>query len=261
MITNDYQCVGQMNIWDYLSSTTTCDHSGHTCNKKELWKVADSLDELQCPHVCCRKCNTKMCGARCNGSEEPMPKAEPDDSICEGCKWREHKDRELNVDEYGQTWVYRCPGTACMNWKTGTPLNLTAQKPDHQEVIWYEPEEVIYCFNRDFLPPLEKVVEIMTDWFGIKFKKTEFEYKGEVTNTVYQYKRGKSVIELDEGIYSGGAYEGRRFIGVSWNAPKEGTAGGSLNLWEVERALQRALQRAEEYKNKKVKKEDDDAEG
>lgn len=48
-----------------------CKHSKHTCNKKELWKIADSLDEIQCPHVCCRMCNTRNCGARCNGSEEP----------------------------------------------------------------------------------------------------------------------------------------------------------------------------------------------
>lgn len=48
-----------------------CKHSGHSCNKKNLWEVADTLDELQCPHVCCRKCNTRNCGARCNGSEEP----------------------------------------------------------------------------------------------------------------------------------------------------------------------------------------------
>lgn len=50
-----------------------CEHSKHSCNKKELWKVADTLDETQCPHVCCRMCNTRNCGARCNGSEEPKP--------------------------------------------------------------------------------------------------------------------------------------------------------------------------------------------
>lgn len=48
-----------------------CKHSEHECNKEELWKVADSLDETQCPHVCCRQCNTRECGARCNGSTEP----------------------------------------------------------------------------------------------------------------------------------------------------------------------------------------------
>ena len=50
-----------------------CSYSGHTCNKAELWKIADSLDDLICPHVCCRKCNTRLCGARCNGSEEKVP--------------------------------------------------------------------------------------------------------------------------------------------------------------------------------------------
>lgn len=72
-----------------------CKHSKHTCNKKELWKVADTLDDIQCPHVCCRKCNTRNCGARCNGSEEPKPLEEKvypldikgicDDPYCPQC--------------------------------------------------------------------------------------------------------------------------------------------------------------------------------
>ena len=44
-----------------------CKHSGHTCNKIELWKLAEEEDPF-CPHVCCRLCNTKMCGVRCNGA-------------------------------------------------------------------------------------------------------------------------------------------------------------------------------------------------
>ena len=71
----NYKCDGQMSIFDFIpKSIPICEHSGHTCNKVELWKVADTLDELQCPHVCCRKCNTRLCGARCNGAEEPKPK-------------------------------------------------------------------------------------------------------------------------------------------------------------------------------------------
>ena len=63
---------GQISIFEYLEEKTrVCKFSNHTCNKENLWEVADSLDELQCPHVCCRKCNTRNCGARCNGSEEP----------------------------------------------------------------------------------------------------------------------------------------------------------------------------------------------
>ena len=118
-ILNDYECEGQMSIFDFIDKPKDeeakaaapvedfmnppeeaakaadykarkayvdallmkkhteiekipfCEHSKHTCNKKELWKVADTLDENQCPHVCCRMCNTRNCGARCNGSEEP----------------------------------------------------------------------------------------------------------------------------------------------------------------------------------------------
>lgn len=66
-----YECDGQLSIFDFIKPV--CNYSGHTCNKAELWKVADTLDDLMCPHVCCRKCNTKMCGARCNGSQEPEP--------------------------------------------------------------------------------------------------------------------------------------------------------------------------------------------
>lgn len=55
---------------------TICIHSQHECNMTELWKVADELDEIKCPHTCCRKCEEKLCGARCNDSEEPKA-AEP----------------------------------------------------------------------------------------------------------------------------------------------------------------------------------------
>ena len=77
------QISGQINIFDYLKELETplCNHSGHKCNKKELWKVADTLDDLMCPHVCCRSCATKMCGVRCNGSEEPQK----DILECDGC--------------------------------------------------------------------------------------------------------------------------------------------------------------------------------
>jgi len=47
-----------------------CQYSGHVCNKENIWRVADMLDcQEPCPRVCCRQCNVKLCGARCNGSE------------------------------------------------------------------------------------------------------------------------------------------------------------------------------------------------
>lgn len=48
-----------------------CQYSQHTCNKANLWEVADTLDGIKCPRTCCRICSVKSCGARCNGSEEP----------------------------------------------------------------------------------------------------------------------------------------------------------------------------------------------
>ena len=242
MIPNNYQCDGQLNLWEYLSSTTICEYSGHTCNKKELWKVADSLDELQCPHVCCRKCNTRMCGARCNGSEEPKHQ-DPDDSICEGCKWREHKNRWLEVDEYGQTWVHGCPGTACANWTGGTALNLTAEKPSKEEVVWYLPEPKIYCFNRDFLLPLDKTMEKIIEWTGLKFTTYEADWMPEGSNkTVYKHIfKDRSYLEIDEKVYLG---TDKTFISVSWEGKGEGTGTPCDNFDEVLSAVNSAIKRA-----------------
>lgn len=47
-----------------------CKYSNHSCNKEVLHALAQESDPF-CPKVCCRFCNTKYCGVRCNGSEEP----------------------------------------------------------------------------------------------------------------------------------------------------------------------------------------------
>lgn len=54
-----------------------CKLSNHTCNKNELWKIADTFDDVICPHVCCNKCSEKLCGARCNGAEAPKENYDP----------------------------------------------------------------------------------------------------------------------------------------------------------------------------------------
>lgn len=74
------------------AAVPVCSHSGHTCNKKELWKVADTLDEIMCPHVCCRLCNTSLCGARCNGSEEPR-ELDPDFPIRDREGWKSFDEK------------------------------------------------------------------------------------------------------------------------------------------------------------------------
>lgn len=114
------QISGQIDIFDYLKELeTVCSHSGHKCNKKELWRVADTLDELMCPHVCCRSWATKMCGARCNGSEEPET-IHPveimgicDDAFCPVCG--------DGIDELNWMDCERCPScNARISWEPCT---------------------------------------------------------------------------------------------------------------------------------------------
>ena len=59
---------------EFINDKPVCTYSKHSCNRKELWKQAEALGDPFCPHVCCRFCNTKCCGARCNGSSEPVKK-------------------------------------------------------------------------------------------------------------------------------------------------------------------------------------------
>jgi len=64
------KCTGVHIGWPMVDKNLrqkVCKFSGHTCNREELWKVADSLDEIECIKVCCRQCKIKLCGARCNG--------------------------------------------------------------------------------------------------------------------------------------------------------------------------------------------------
>lgn len=169
------------------------------------------------------------------------PKCDPDDSVCEGCKWREHKSRELEVDEHGQTWVYKCPGTACANWKFGTPLNLTAQKPEKEDIRWYEPEEVIYCFNRDYLPSLEVAVQIVEEKTGLKFQEQKCSWD-ETIGKIYVKKVKKRLYEMYEDHYSKPTNDGSRFISVSWDEPTAGSGRPCDNLDEILRFFERALE-------------------
>ncbi len=117
------QISGQIDIFDYLKELeTVCSHSGHKCNKKELWRVADTLDELMCPHVCCRSCATKMCGARCNGSEEPETIYPVeimdicDDAFCPVCG--------DGIDEFKWMDCEKCPSCgARISWEPWHRMN------------------------------------------------------------------------------------------------------------------------------------------
>ena len=100
-----YECEGQMSIFDILKPE--CSFSGHTCNKENLWEVAHTLDNIACPEICCRQCKVPLCGARCNGSEEPEHirrveiKGLCDDAYCPECNYEFWETKEMDCE--------RCP--------------------------------------------------------------------------------------------------------------------------------------------------------
>lgn len=190
---------------------------------------------------------------------KPKPKQEPDDSICEGCKWRKYPARELEIDEHGQTWVYKCPGTACANWKYGTPLNLSVEKPSKEVVKWYEPEKVIHCFNHDYLPTLEQAVEEISKKYGLEFTSYEADWNKPDNPTVYKHVFKKhSYLEISEGVFAG---TDTRYIAVDWEGYHEGTSCPCESLVRIIRAVDNAIYRNEHIKKPKKKGDDDDAEG
>lgn len=100
---------GQITIFEYLNEINkVCRFSKHSCNQTELWKVAHSLDNINCPEVCCRRCDVIHCGARCNGSDEPKEIVYPvdirgicDDAYCPKCN--------TELDEFRFKDCDRCP--------------------------------------------------------------------------------------------------------------------------------------------------------
>lgn len=247
----NYECEGQLNIWDYLGQLEpkqekVCDHSGHTCNKEELYKVA-VMDGMACPKkVCCRYCKIPFCGARCNGSEEPQIK--PDDSICEGCKWRDSEGRELKVDWHGQTWVYKCAGTACANWKHGTPLNLTfeAESIAMPEYDFQERSEFPECYNRDFLPELPYIIGYLKETHGLEFDLVKCDWD-ESLGMIYQKKLSRGTLELYDSKYQG---TNQRFVSIDYQSAKEGFAAPCDNLDRIFKSIDKAFIKDEEIRKR-----------
>ena len=111
------KCGYECHWWKEIRPIIYCQFSEHECNKTELWKVADSLDEIMCPRVCCRKCSIKDCGARCNGAEmqatilNDLPHfCHPDDN------WQSIKTKPIGMDERLQLEIlgkYRYNNTDC----------------------------------------------------------------------------------------------------------------------------------------------------
>lgn len=273
-----YECEGQMNIFDFIKPE--CSFSGHTCNKQELWKVADTLDELQCPHVCCRFCNTKNCGARCNGSEEPKPfmnepedpKEITDDYIRENptcfyvfghyldraAGWHKMPEELPAFDSWRLIDVVlfgKKTGTAWMEHEKWEAQYWAFRSIDDRrnaettEVLAWKLSELENTQDLENVT-LEELNKKITEKIGIKFEENP-KYPGEYVAKI----KGGYTLEFSFSTYmteDGG--DGKKTILLGWSN-KKGEGGGSPgdSIEEAVDYFKKALRRIEEDKQKKSK--------
>ena len=120
-----HRLVDQGKYYIPIDNRPICESSKHVCNKEQIWEVADSLDDKEkCPHVCCRLCEVKNCGARCNGSCEPEEDfyyCAPEgnwDKTCATCgNWKFH--RKGARCQYG-----KCPGNGYDKYRVEEKTNV-----------------------------------------------------------------------------------------------------------------------------------------
>lgn len=150
---DDYCVLGDK----WIPAKAICQHSNHECNKENLWEVADTLDDVECPHVCCRQCEVVACGARCNGSEEPQKPEDPRTSTevvkksCSNCL-RHNKDIEQPPAGWGNLgWC------AEHNQKTKDISYCDSWEP--------KPVEVMSCSAKDYAKAIVKhLIEHCRQW-------------------------------------------------------------------------------------------------
>lgn len=86
------------------SEKPICKYSNHTCTKEVLHALAKESDPF-CPSVCCRFCNTRYCGVRCNGSEDPDKNKKRIPEECINC---EYIGKTYDEDGSEETDLYHC---------------------------------------------------------------------------------------------------------------------------------------------------------
>lgn len=260
---------GQITIFEWLKEKNKiCEFSGHSCNKTELWKIADSLDELQCPHVCCRKCNTQLCGARCNGSEEPKPSE--DDYIRENptcfyvfghyldraAGWHKMPEELPAFDNWRLVDVVlfgKKTGTAWMEHEKWEAQYWAFRSIDDRrnaettEVLAWKLSELENTQDLENVT-LEELNKKITEKIGIKFEENS-KYPGEYVAKI----KGGYTLEFSFSTYmteDGG--DGKKVILLGWSN-KKGEGGGSPgdSIEEAVDYFKKALRRIEEDKHKK----------
>ena len=154
----DYIAEGQMNLFDFIDEykkevsidakpkleKLICLYSNHSCNKENLWEVAE-MDGGQCKRVCCRQCDMAGCGARCNGSDEPK-REEPQQSTgvtkktCSNCL-RFNMDIEQPPDGWGNIGYCvehheKCNDISyCSSWELKPIETINYSEEDYAEAI------------------------------------------------------------------------------------------------------------------------------
>lgn len=268
-ILKNYECEGQITIFDWLKEKDKiCDFSGHSCNKTELWKIANTLDELQCPHVCCRKCNTQLCGARCNGSEEPKPSE--DDYIRENptcfyvfghyldraAGWHKMPEELPAFDSWRLIDVVlfgKKTGTAWMEHEKWEAQYWAFRSIDDRrnaettEVLAWKLSKLENTQDLENVT-LEELNKKITEKIGIKFEENP-KYPGEYIAKI----KGGYTLEFSFSTYmteDGG--DGKKTILLGWSN-KKGEGGGSPgdSIEEAVDYFKKALRRIEEDKHKK----------
>lgn len=167
---------------EFIDDKPVCTYSKHSCNRKELFKVAEMDNTIACPHVCCRKCDEVMCGARCNGAELPKEKplcsqAEECEAYPSGCggtiepcrfggpfNWsnKTEKLEDVHIDREGRpekapSWMnYK----RCENCKRWQRYDIKEQPPTGWGVMGYCMEHKEKCSTGSYCDDFEDKNEV-----------------------------------------------------------------------------------------------------
>lgn len=168
-------------------------------------------------------------------------------TTCSGCKWEHSSGRfQKKAERTGYIWTYDCPGTACANWKNGTPTNMHWGCSKYQKREPRAVQMTIWDFMKeDCLEtlPEEDMVRQIGSALRVDFKKDGFfgDYRARV---------GKSILSVEYDRFSDDGVEcdfkkGDRFIGCDFIDGNNGASAPCLSVQE-------AIEWFEHYRRKSI---------
>lgn len=124
---------------EFINDKPVCTYSKHSCNRKELWKIADTMDGISCIKQCCRKCDVQYCGVRCNGSEDPNNNKK---RIPEECIKCEYIGKSYDIYGNEETDFYHCGLDGHPTWnEKGIPGKKCKKNLKKKSLEWSEFKE------------------------------------------------------------------------------------------------------------------------